>query len=118
MNCPNCGAAGSFDDNFCPRCGAIKRSRLPVRREQSPPPALWQAAAPMVARGAALVAAGLLGEWLLRSATRRAVTAPIRAKKRLPARAVARREEAPARTDGVVAVSETVVVRRVILRGR
>jgi len=80
-------------------------TRLPVKIERAQPPApLWQQAAPVVVRGAALVAAGVIGEWLLRSATRKAVS-PFSGKK-----AVARREPS------VVAVQETVVYRRTVIR--
>jgi hypothetical protein len=83
--------------------------RLPVKREPTPPPApLWQQAAPVVIRGAALVAAGVIGEWLLRSATKKAASIPFSVKK---SRAVAARAQ-PA----VIAYSETVVVRRTIVR--
>jgi hypothetical protein len=86
--------------------------RLPVKREPTPPPApLWQQAAPVVIRGAALVAAGVIGEWLLRSATKKAVSIPFSAKK---SRAIMKAEE-PA-NPAVVAYSETVVVRRTIVR--
>ena len=51
------------------------RAGLPARRS-TVTPALWQQAAPVVARGAALVAAGLIGEWLLRSFARNAFSTP------------------------------------------
>ena len=53
-------------------------------------PAVWQQAAPVVIRGAALVAAGVIAEFLLRSAAKKAVSMPFggTAKK---SRAVARR---------------------------
>jgi hypothetical protein len=116
MNCPNCGANGSFGDNFCARCGASKRSRLPVRREPSPPPALWQAAAPVVVRGAALVLAGVLSEWLLRSATKRALRVPLGSRKPARSRALAKRDDGAGAPEGAVSISETVVMRRVVLR--
>lgn len=116
MNCPNCGASGSFDDNFCARCGAEKRSRLPVRREPLQPPALWQAAAPVVVRGAALVLAGVLSEWLLRSATKRALRIPLGGGKRPKSRALVRRKNGAGATEGAVAISETLVMRRVEMR--
>ena len=84
-------------------------TRLPVKREPSPPPApIWQQAAPVVVRGAALVAAGVVGEWLLRSAARKAIALPFSGKK---SRAVARNGDLP-----VVALEETVIVRRRIIR--
>ena len=92
-----------------------RNSRLPVKREPSPPPSIWRAAAPVVVRGAALVAAGLIGEWALRSAARKAVSVPFGRKK--PAQPLpAKREEGVPK--GIVAISETVVMRRVIVRGR
>ena len=87
---------------------------LPVKREPSPPPAVWRQAAPVVARGAALVVAGVVGEWLLRSATKRALALPFeRGKKRRQQKALARREAEPT---GVISVSETVIVQRVVVR--
>src|SRR5207247_9237945 len=92
------------------------RAGLPTRRS-SVTPALWQQAAPVVARGAALVAAGLIGEWLLRSFARNAVKSP------RPERKPSRRgteiepqadEHLP---DGTISVSEdTIVMRRLIVR--
>ncbi|HEY5639991.1 MAG TPA: hypothetical protein VIW01_08070 [Dehalococcoidia bacterium] len=84
---------------------------LPVKREPSPPPApLWQQAAPAVVRGAALVAAGVVGQWALRAAAKKAVTMPFQAAKGgRKTKAVAVAEDAGGQ---VVAVSETVVVRR------
>ncbi len=79
--------------------------RLPVKREPSPLPVpVWQKAAPVVARGAALVAAGVIAEWALRSATKKAVTLPFRRRNR----AVAKRR--------AVSVTETVIVQRTIVR--
>ena len=87
--------------------------RQPVKRAPAPPPALWRAAAPVVLRGAALVAAGILGEWALRSAARKAAGLPFSgktSKRNVPA---PRKSAAP---EAIVAVSETVVVHRVIVR--
>lgn len=79
--------------------------RLPVKQEPAPLPApIWQQAAPVVIRGAALVAAGVIGEWLLRSATRRAVALPFGGKK---SRAVAGPK--------ILAVQETVTMRRTVV---
>ncbi|HUF53751.1 MAG TPA: hypothetical protein VMR52_08265 [Dehalococcoidia bacterium] len=86
--------------------------RLPVKREPSPPPALWQQAAPAVIRATALVAAGVIGQWALRNAARKAMSVPFAKSTRKPQKAVAAR----ATDEGVVAISETVVMRRVIVR--
>ncbi|MEK7246936.1 MAG: hypothetical protein AAB092_00530 [Chloroflexota bacterium] len=80
--------------------------RLPVKQEPDQLPApIWQQAAPVVIRGAALVAAGVIGEWLLRSAARKAVSIPFK-----KSRAVVRRQPA------VEAFEETIVVRRTFIR--
>ncbi len=91
------------------------KAALPSRRPALQP-ALWQQAAPVVVRGAALVAAGLIGEWLLRSFARNAFSSP-RTGRKTPQK---RTSLVPARADslpeGTVAISETVVMHRVIFR--
>ncbi len=121
MNCDTCQAHVASDDNFCRRCGVVLRPtvenlRLPVKREAAQPPTVWRQAAPAVARGAALIMAGVAAEWLVRSAAKRAVALPFRSrnhatKNRAPA---TRRIDQPA--NDTLAVSETVFVRRLILR--
>lgn len=116
MKCPRCSSDASWDDNFCRRCGwAFKGSRLPVRRTVLPP-AVWRRAAPAVAQTAAMVALGVAAEILLRSGTRWAL--------RLPSalgpgggksKALARRK-GELLSAGGVAVSETLIMRRVTLR--
>ena len=87
---------------------------LPVRRAPSQPPApLWQQAAPVVIRGAALVAAGVVAQWALRNAAKKAITMPFQAAMSgRKTKAVATPEDRPGR---IVAVSETVVVRRRVI---
>ena len=118
MKCPDCGAGLALEDNFCPRCGARRRdNRLPAKRTPALAPVLWRQAAPVLARGAALVAAGVVGEWLLRSAARRAVSMPLqRSRPARKERALVPRQTQEVPQPGTVAVSETVVLRRIILR--
>ena len=87
---------------------------LPVKREPSLPPApLWQQAAPAVVRGAALVAVGVVGQWALRAAAKKAITMPFQAAKSgRKTKAVATAEDQPGR---IVAVSETIVLRRRVI---
>ncbi len=87
---------------------------LPVRREPSQPPApLWQQAAPAVVRGAALVAAGVVAQWALRNAAKMAVTMPLQAARGgRKTKAVATAEDGPGR---IIAVSETIVLRRRVI---
>lgn len=81
--------------------------RLPVKQEPAQPPAtIWQQAVPVVARGVALVAAGVIGEWLLRSATKKAVSAPFKRANK----AVTPRQPI------IEAIEETIIVRRRLVR--
>jgi len=116
MRCPTCGAYGSTEDNFCSRCGTARgSSRLPVKRANMAP-APWRGAAPVLARGAALVIAGIAAEWLLRSTAKGALRAPLSllGDKRSSKALTPRGKKAP--PEGVVAVSETFILRRVIMR--
>jgi len=101
-----------------------RNSRLPVPVRVGPPgrrstvtPALWQQAAPVVARGAALVAAGLIGEWLLRSFARNAFSTP-RAQPKSSAKSTALISKPDdSIPEGTISVSETtIVMRRLIVR--
>jgi hypothetical protein len=114
MKCPSCGSHGPFDDGFCNVCGREQPgARLPVKSDSRALPAIWQQAAPVLARGAALVAAGIAAEWLLRSGTKRALSLPFQGKKPSKKRALARKPSGPGE---IVAISETIVTRRVIFR--
>lgn len=110
MNCTACGSKVPPGGTACVVCGAS--TRLPVPRRGAAP-TVWRQAAPVVARGAALVAIGVLGEWLLRSAAKRALTLST-GKRGEKSRALAARGQVP--EEGIVAVSETIVARRVVYR--
>jgi len=59
MRCENCGGYSSRADSYCRRCGAEMRNlRLPVKRPIAQP-TVWRQAAPVLARGVALVALGV-----------------------------------------------------------
>lgn len=112
MRCERCGAYASRVDSHCRRCGAeLANLRLPVKRAPAPP-TLWRQAAPVLARGVALVALGVAAEMALTALAKGALRLPPRrpSKSKLPAR---RNGEIP---EGTYAVSETVVMRRVTLR--
>ena len=99
-----------------------RNSRLPVPLKARPParrpsmtPTLWQEAAPVVARGAALVAIGLIGDWLLRAATKRALN-PLATSRRQARKSTAL---VPKPTDELpegTIISETYFMRRIIAR--
>ena len=102
--------------NENPRLPVLRNPSLPAR-QSARHPAIWQEAAPVVARGAALVAAGLVGEWLLRSLARTALNGPRngKSKPRKAAALVRRPSEEP--SQGTITISETVIMtRRVIVR--
>ncbi len=118
MRCAVCGAYGALEDNFCRRCGSDQRaSRLPVKRTPALPTP-WRQEAPAVAQSASLIVAGVAAEWLLRRAAKRALRLPLDLLGQ-PARpkgtALALRRGKPA-SEGGLAISETVVMRRIILR--
>ena len=102
--------------NENPRLPVLRNPSLPAR-QSARHPAIWQEAAPVVARGAALVAAGLVGEWLLRSLARNALNRPRNGKskpRKVGALVPTPPEESP---QGSITVSETVIMtRRVIFR--
>jgi len=102
--------------NENPRLPVLRNPPLPARQDARHL-AIWQEAAPVVARGAALVAAGLVGEWLLRSLARNALSGPShgRGKPRKAGAMIPRPSEEP--SQGTITISETVIMtRRVIFR--
>lgn len=115
MKCPSCGSHGPFEDGFCNVCGLEQpATRLPMRTDAAPLPALWRQAAPVLARGAALVAAGIAAEWLLRSTTKRAISLPF-SRRKSPAKGRSLTSKNGALGE-VIAISETIVTRRVVFR--
>lgn len=114
MTCSVCGAKNAVEDHACTACGADQNPyRLPAKREPAQPPTIWRQAAPVVARGAALVVAGFVGEWLLRTAAKKAVQAPF-SRGSSETRDLAKRDHE--RSGATIAISETVIMRRVIVR--
>ncbi len=114
MRCANCGSYSSRADSYCRRCGTeLQNLRLPVKRP-SASPTRWRQTAPVLARGAALVALGVVAEVALNALAKRAL--------RLPAlrRPATSKALSPKGNDGLpesgYAVSETVFMRRLIFR--
>lgn len=90
----------------------MRNLRLPVKRPIAQP-TVWSQAAPVLARGVALVALGVAAELALNTLARGAMRLPALrqpAKAAVPAR---HKRELP---EGSLAVSETVVLRRLIFR--
>ena len=114
MRCENCGGYSPRADSYCRRCGAeLRNLRLPVKRSPALP-TVWSQAAPVLARGVALVALGVAAELALNTLARGAMRLPAL---RQPGKATAlptrRKRELP---EGSYAVSETVILRRLIFR--
>lgn len=113
MRCDNCDSYSSKADSYCKRCGAeLRNTRLPVPRTLNQP-TVWRQAAPLLARGAALVALGVIAETAINALAKGAFGLPFSRKEtggQLPARSDGGLPE------GTLAVSETVVMRRLILR--
>jgi hypothetical protein len=109
-----CEASIDGDDNFCRRCGvAIQEARLPAVRP-SFATTVWQPAVSPVVKGAAVMAAGTVGQFLFRRAVSSLLSGASRPRS---ARAGSPRR---AKDDGMVddaqIVTEMVMMRRVRLR--
>ncbi|HWQ28012.1 MAG TPA: hypothetical protein VNN12_03210 [Dehalococcoidia bacterium] len=114
--CARCDAPHDADDNYCRRCGAYLRAGLPATRDSEAfATTVWEPRVPAaVVKGAAAVAAGALARMALRTLIGRALRSRPRPK---PAgRAIEPVEESPL-PDGVRFISETLIVRRVRIRG-
>lgn len=114
MRCEKCGNYSSRSDSYCRRCGAeMRNTRLPVKRHPAYP-TVWSQAAPVLARGAALVALGVAAEVVLNTLAKGALRLPtLRRPAKTKALATRRNGELPA---GSYTVSETVIMRRLIFR--
>lgn len=117
--CPRCSASYDVEDNFCRNCGfSLHEVGVPAVREGSYQPVVWQPSLPPVVKGAAVVAAGTLAEFLIR----RLVSRMFRPRRFLPsqndsakrAAQVVEREE-PLTADTQI-VSETLLLKRVRFR--
>ncbi len=114
MRCEKCDNYSSRSDSYCRRCGAeMRNTRLPVKRPPASP-TVWSQAAPVLARGAALVALGVAAEVVLNTLARGALRLPtLRRPGKTRAIATRRNGDLPA---GSYTVTETVFMRRFIFR--
>ncbi|MFN0147579.1 MAG: hypothetical protein ACKVT1_13780 [Dehalococcoidia bacterium] len=129
FDCPDCNASYASSDNYCRQCGmyvaALRTGTALAARpayalEAARPglPAPVRKAATAVAIGAALqVGLGLASRYFAaqagQKAARAAITAPQGRGKR--GKELARRDDGP--PEGIAALSETVLIRRVWIRG-
>ena len=113
--CPSCNFALDEVDNFCRSCGlSAEGSQLPVTRGNASV-TLWRPQASPVVKGAAVMAAGTIGQFVVRRAINTLVGGGGGRQKK-------RRSIFPARggNDGMVdeaqIITETVMMRRVRVR--
>ena len=108
-DCYSCRLPLGADDNFCRRCGASLRASVPAVRSEVAP-VMWRPAVPPVVKGAAVMAAGTVGQYVFR----RLVSGLLNGN----GRARSRRSISP--SDGMVdeaqIITETVMLRRVRVR--
>jgi hypothetical protein len=109
--CPSCGADVESADNFCRKCGVAMCASLPAVR-QPMPPVSWQPRVAPVMKGAAVMAAGTVGQFLLRRMVGNALTGRERGRRSLKLRS--RRDDGM--VDEAQVITEMVMVRRVRLR--
>lgn len=112
--CRGCGVSMDADDNFCRRCGAsAQMTALPAVRRASAP-AIWRPTVSPAVKGAAVMAAGTVGQFLLR----RAVNGVLGGGRTHNPKAIQIRR--PKERDGMVdeaqVITETVMMRRVRIR--
>jgi hypothetical protein len=116
MNAASCHACQSDldqSDNFCRRCGvAAHEARLPAVRGVSTP-ALWQPQVSPVVKGAAVMAAGTIGQFVFRRMVSSVLGGGKRQSKALR---VARPTERDGLIDEAQIITETVMMRRVRIR--
>ena len=92
----------------------MRNLRLPVKRSPAQP-TVWRQAAPVLARGVALVALGVAAELALNTLARGAMRLPaLRQPEKAAALATRGKRELP--EGSYAAVSETVILRRLIFR--
>jgi len=109
--CGACGTSLDESDNFCRQCG-VARSQLPAVRRASVP-AVWQPQVSPVVKGAAVMAAGTIGQLVFRrmvsglcgGGTKRGRAIKLRAPK-----------DNDGMLDEAQVITETIMMRRVRIR--
>jgi hypothetical protein len=113
--CPSCSGAVDAPDRFCRHCGfAIEVAQLPAVRTPSAT-TIWQPTVSPVVKGAAVMAAGTVGQFLFRRMVSGLLGGSGERPKRRALQVRGRRQD-----DGMVdeaqIITETVMLRRVRVR--
>ncbi len=109
----SCESLVDPSDNFCRRCGAAVEQTLPAVRNNASM-TVWQPAVSPVVKGAAVMAAGTVGQFLFR----RAVSTLLNGGRSRKAGAiqVKRRRGDDGMVDEAQIITETIMMRRVRVR--
>jgi hypothetical protein len=111
-HCHACATELDPEDNFCRRCGApTDGTRLPAVRQPAGM-TVWQPHVPPVVKGAAVMAAGTIGQFLIRRMASNLIGGGRARKPR--ALKVDRRQDGM--VDEAQIITETVMMRRVRIR--
>lgn len=111
--CTSCSTSLETDDNFCRQCGAAHNDgQLPAMRRTTSV-TLWRPQASPVVKGAAVMAAGTIGQFVVR----RAIGGLINGRTRQTRRSIfPLRRRSDGMVDEAQIITETVMMRRVRIR--
>jgi hypothetical protein len=111
--CTSCERVIDADDNFCRRCGASVAHALPAVRNNTSM-TIWQPAVSPVVKGAAVMAAGTVGQFLFRRVVSNLLTGG--RTRKAGALQVKRGRGDDGMIDEAQIITETVMMRRVRVR--
>ena len=113
--CSSCASSIDDADNFCRQCGAPAANTLPAVRSMSAV-TVWQPQVPSVVKGAAVVAAGTVGQFLFRRAVRSLFAGNSQRTRAGAIRIKPPRKQRDGMIDEAQIITETVMLRRVRIR--
>jgi hypothetical protein len=109
--CRSCGLLLDADDRFCRRCGsAVAEASLPATRSPDSV-TIWRPHTSPVVKGAAVMAAGTIGQFLMR----RAIGSVLAPRKKRRALRIGRGGDDGMHDEAQI-ITETVMMRRVRIR--
>jgi hypothetical protein len=111
--CGKCASSVDADDRFCRQCGSpALHSRVPALASTGSV-TTWRPQASPLVKGAAVMAAGTIGQFMLRRVVGGLITRPTRRRRLLPSF-----EGNDGLADEAQVITETVTLRRVRVRRR